>query len=229
MVRFRMLCGLFVVVAAMAFARPAGAAQILINPGFETNDFTGWTALTGAGSQLTPWTVAGPGNGWFSGSSPLSGSVDAFNGFDGDAGLTYTLYQDATIAAGSSAILTTNHRIVFDSLGLVSTLPRLFEITVRDTSNALLATLFTYNANINGAPLTDTGWVNQSFDLSAFAGSTVRITFFESIPETFTGPANLELDDITLDVTAVPEPGTVALVGLGLVAAAVTRRKRARV
>jgi len=205
------------VFSALGLALPttASATQILLNPGFETGTFAGWTAVTGAGSQLTPWTVGGPGGGWFGSTSP-SGSYDAFNGFDGDAGLTYALYQDATIAADSAATLTTNHRIVFDSLGIASNLPRLFEIQVRDTSNVLLATLFSYNAFINGAGHTDTGWVNQSFDLSAFAGSTVRVYFFESIPETFTGPANIEFDNITLDVQPVPEPTTLFLLGAGL-------------
>ena len=33
----------------------------LVNGGFEDGNFNGWTVATGAGQQLTPWTVSGPG------------------------------------------------------------------------------------------------------------------------------------------------------------------------
>ena len=110
----------------------------------------------------------------------------------------HELYQDVTIPAGTSATLTTNHRIVYDGLGIPSSLDRVFEISIRDTSNAVLQNLFTQNITMNGAPLTDLGWDNQVFDVSAFAGQTVRVHFFEMIPEDGTGPANIEFDDISL-------------------------------
>ena len=195
-----------------------------MNPGFETGDFTGWTTTVGpvGAGELIPWTVASNG-GWFSSATPLSGNYSAFNGFDGDAGLVYELYQDVVIPNVGSVTLTTNHRIVYDSLGIPSTLPRVLEISVRDTSNAVLQPLLTQSITMT-SPTVDTGWLNNVFDLSSFAGSTVRIHFLELIPESSTGPANIQFDDITLD--AVPEPGGAGLVALGLCVAGLVRRRR---
>ncbi|MFO0250782.1 MAG: hypothetical protein ACK56X_16220, partial [Planctomyces sp.] len=113
-------------------------AGIITNGGFETGDFTGWTATSNVGGgiiELVPWTVSGSGGGFFLNSSPNSGGFSAYNGFDGGAGLEYRLYQDVSIDA-SSATLTTNHRIVYLGDG-TSSLDRIFEINVLDTSDVL--------------------------------------------------------------------------------------------
>ncbi len=174
-------------------------ADLILNGGFETGDFTGWTATTSdTPGVLTSWNVGPAGGGFFSDTSPLSGEFDAFNGFDGLAGFEYELYQDVSIPSDTQAKLTTNHRIVFDSLGISSSLDRMFEISIRDTNHALLEKLYTESVTLNNAPFTDLGWVTQSFDVSEFAGQTVRIHFRALIPESFKGPAHLELDDISL-------------------------------
>lgn len=189
--------------------------ELITNGGFETGDFAGWTAETNADgstiTELTPWSVSGAGGGWFLNTFPLAGLFDAYNGFDGDAGLVYELHQDVAIPAGHTAFLTSNHRIVFDSLGILSALDRVFEISIRDISNALLQTLYSESVNISGFSMTDLGWNNQVFDISAFSGSTVRVHFREFIPESFTGPANIEIDEISLLVTPIPEPASGAL------------------
>ena len=61
--------------------------ELITNGGFETGTFAGWNPSTNGIGELTPWTVSGPGAGWFGTSSPLAGQYDALNGFDGDAGL----------------------------------------------------------------------------------------------------------------------------------------------
>ncbi|MGD2118788.1 MAG: PEP-CTERM sorting domain-containing protein [Chromatiales bacterium] len=208
----------------------ASAVELLTNGGFETGDFTGWTATDNVGigiTELIPWTVSGPGGGYFGNSSPLSGSFSALNGFDGDAGLTYGLYQDVAIPVAQTAIFTTNHRIEYDGLGITSSQDRIFEITIRDLANSILSTLYTQNVTLNGAPSTDLGWQSNTFDISAFSGQTVRIYLSEFIPEDYTGPATIEFDDISLDVTpaAVPVPAPLALLGLGLLGLGFTRRK----
>lgn len=204
----------------------ASATELLQNGGFETGNFSGWTTTTNGVQELMPWSVGGSGGGWFGSTSPLAGAFSAYNGFDGDAGLVYELYQDVIIPSSTAATLTTNHRIVFDSLGIGSTLDRMFEISIRDLSNVILASLYSESITMNGAGNTDLGWNNQVFDVSAFAGSTVRVHFREFIPETFTGPANLELDNLSLSaVTSVPEPASLALLGIGIAGLALSKRR----
>ncbi len=183
----------------IGFATPT---ELIVNGGFETGDFTGWTATTNGLPELTPWTVGPAGGGFFGNTTPSAGQFDAYNGFDGQAGLEYELYQDVTIPAGTQATLTTNHRMVYDSLGIASVQDRVLEISIRDTNNVLLDTLYTEDTTINGGFFTDLGWNTQNFDVSQFAGQTVRIHFHQRVPESFTGPANIEFDDISLIVQA---------------------------
>ena len=173
--------------------------ELIVNGGFETGDFSGWTVVTTGGPELTPWTVGGSGGGSFGNTSPRSGQFDAFNGFDGGAGLEYELFQDVTLPADVvTAMLVTNHRIQFDSLGIPSTLARELDVTIRDTSGTLLETLYEEDALLDGLPQTDRGWNTQRFDLSAFAGQSIRVHMRMFIPEEFTGPGNIEFDDISL-------------------------------
>ena len=177
---------------------PEAGTELIVNGGFETGDFTGWTATDNGLEELEPWTVGLAGSAI--GTSPLSGSYDAYNGFDGDAGLTYELYQDVTIPTDCSVTLTTHHRIV-QSIS-VGADDRLFDISIRDTSNAVLTTLYSESVSGQGQQV-DLGWNEQVFDLSSFVGQTVRIHFHEYIPERYTGPACLEYDDISLAVSEV--------------------------
>ncbi|MCH9033456.1 MAG: hypothetical protein IID42_03010, partial [Planctomycetes bacterium] len=172
------------------------------NGGFEDGEFCNWTATTNGLGEFFSWTIGAAGTSTgFHGSSPIEGLLDAINGFDGDAGLVYELFQDVALPAAATITLTTNHRIQYDSLGIPSALPRELDISIRDTGNTILAPLFHQDVLVDGAPNTDLGWNTQVFDISAFAGQTIRIHFEEFIAEGFTGPAMIEFDDITLACT----------------------------
>src|SRR5262245_64813590 len=69
----------------------------MVNGGFESGDFSGWTARSNGREELISWRVTRAGAGWWGNSQPAEGSFDALNGFDGVAGLEYELYQDLTI------------------------------------------------------------------------------------------------------------------------------------
>ena len=77
----------------------------------------------------------------------------------------------------------------------------------------------------------DQDWVSHSTDVTnallGNAGQTVTLRISNVVPESFTGPAGFGNDDISLDIaiSAVPEPGSLALVGLALAGLAVSRRK----
>ena len=183
------------------------ARELIVNGGFETGNLVGWTAADNGLNPSGPWAVAGAGGGFSGDSDPLEGDFSAFNGFAGDAGLEYELFQDVAIPAVSAATLTTNHRIQFDSLGNVSTQDRVLEISLRDTDNALLEILYTDLISLNGEPYTDLGWNTQAFDVSAYAGQNVRVHLREIVPEASTGPALIQFDDVSLLV-----PGLTAVV-----------------
>jgi len=186
----------------------------LENGGFETGDFTGWTAVDNGVQEDLRWSVdpTGTCHAPWSCTNPLEGGFDAWNGFDGDAGSVYEMYQDVFLSFGATVTLITHHRIQFDSSGAPSTLPREIEISVRDTSNEILEVLYHQEVSINGAPYTEIPWNEQVFDLSAHAGGTVRVHFNVFIPEALAGAGMIEFDDIAIScVGADPPERAVAL------------------
>ncbi len=171
--------------------------ELIQNGGFETGDFTGWDATSNGTSESTPWTVGPAGGGFFFDSSPLDGNFSAYNGFDGEAGLQYGLSQRVTIPANARhATLTANYRIK-SGAGDADAEDRVFRIDVLGAGVEEPLVSHRENVTVNG-PEVDRGWNSRSFDLSAHAGKTVVVRFTESVPETHTGPALLELDDISL-------------------------------
>jgi len=219
-----------VAVGVMSTPLLASATELLSNGGFETGDFTGWTRIT-SGAPFIDWTVstAGGGSGFFPFTSPQEGVYDAWNGFDGDGPMSFALYQDVTIPGSTTALLSWTHRAQWDfALVGTATQPRLFEVQLRDPgTNAVLDTLYSFSTG-TARVVGDTGWISAAADLSAFAGSSVRVYFLESIPESFTGPGQLEIDAVSLR-TPVPEPASLALLGLGLGLAGLglSRRRKA--
>jgi hypothetical protein len=171
------------------------------NGGFETGEFDPWVAVTGPGQQLTEWNIGIGSRGWFDG-FPFEGNLCAQNGFDGDAGLFYDLYQETTIpACAPSAILTWSERIQWNMVSYGATLPREYTVSVQPAGGgAPLAVV--YSMQLEPGTQGDTGYVTHSVDLldlaPAIAGQTVRINFHQYIPESLTGPAQFDLDGISL-------------------------------
>jgi hypothetical protein len=180
------------------------------NGSFESGDFAAWTeAVTGA--AFIPWTVSGAGLGAGFGmatTAPQDGSFVAWNGFDGDGPMEFTLFQDLEVPDGmSSAVLQWQDRIQWNfTLGGTATLPRLYDVELRDpVTNAVLETLFSFSTGPQSTnPTGDTGWQTHTADLSAHAGSLVRLFFREQIPQSFTGPAQLEIDGVGFSASDPP-------------------------
>ncbi|MDB6035014.1 MAG: hypothetical protein JWM16_5352 [Verrucomicrobiales bacterium] len=82
-----------------------------------------------------------------------------------------------------------------------------FRVELRDTDNAVLATLFT---NKPGDTLLS-DWTNHTADVSAFHGQTVRVAFVE---QDALGALNVSLDNVSL--IATPAAPTTWLVYMGI-------------
>lgn len=135
---------------------PPGGSQLLLNPGFESGNVS-WVT--------TPGVITN------SGRPPRTGSWFAW--LDG-YGTTHTdsCYQQITIpSTATSATLSFWVRIDTAETTTTTVFDRL-QIQIRNSSNAVLATLATYS-NLNK----NSSYVQRTFDISAYRGQTIRIYF----------------------------------------------------
>lgn len=195
---------LLVAAAFLLSYATASATEKVANGSFETGNFAGW-AVNVIGTPFIPWLVspAGLGAGYsMAPTQPQDMQFDAWNGFDGSAGTWYTLYQDVNVPQflASPAVLKWKDRVQWNfALTNTATMPRTYAVQLRDLNGAILATLYSFSTG-TALVIGDTGWQTHTVDISAYAGSTIRLWFEETIPESFTGPGQLEVDAVSLDV-----------------------------
>jgi hypothetical protein len=212
-------------VATALLAGPA-AATTIANPSFETGDFTGWVTQD-LGVPFFPLQVGGAGVdvgfGFFT-SAPTDGAFAALHGFDGGGPGTIRIGQDITLSGGEN-IISFDYRAAWNLINFCSGCAnRLFDVNVEVAGGG--ANLFNQNflTAVAGTSVLDTGNLAGSVNLSAFAGQTVRLSFDFFIPESFTGPAFFQLDNI--GAAPIPEPSAALLFGVGgLVVAGRLRRR----
>ncbi len=223
-------------VSLLAASTLANAAtfNLVSNGGFETGTLANWSVnAVGNPSGGCPfagrnWNVSNSGGatGCSAVGNPSEGQYAAYVMNDGLAESTYTLSQDflvpfnvtsASLAWSDSSVSSYNGALRSLSVGLYA-------------GNTLLADVYQFNM-----PLSDfsSAWDARQVDVSALlaahGGQTLTVRFSNYIPNTWTGPAGLALDNISLTAEAanVPEPGSMALLGLGLMAGALVRRRKA--
>jgi hypothetical protein len=201
--------------------RSAQAAPFILNPSFETGDFTNWMTSDLA-DPFFPLSVEGAGANTFDwpwDSTPTHGSFTAFSGFDGAGPGTITIAQDVTIPSGNTTIRF-DYRAAWDLFEFGAAADRLFNVNIQPSGGG--ANLFSQNILTAeaGTIVNDTGNLVGAVDLSAFAGQSVRLVFELEVPENFTGPAQFQLDNIRV----APEPSTLLLLAAG--AAVACRRMR---
>lgn len=197
------------------------AAELVTNGGFETGNFTGWTAINGSGAWRT-WTVSGSGSGGDDGSgfSPVptstavqQGTRNAWNGIAGNANSSFQLYQDITIPVGNFVRMTWNDRYQMNHTQYCSTgcgTAQYFVEIVNPATNAVLQTLYAVTTPTNTN--TNTGYVNHLADLTAYQGQTIRLRFRTFVSVSYAGPGQLEVDAVSVQ-TLQPTSAAVSFGG----------------
>ncbi|MFN0068006.1 MAG: M36 family metallopeptidase [Limisphaerales bacterium] len=179
----------------LAWNRPA---SLVVNGGFETGDFTGWTREGGGGSGsfvLNDGTVA-PASG-DAPTPPFGGRFSVFTDPTGPG--VRMLFQTVELPAGAPRISLAWAQRIRNFADRFADDAQEFRVEIWDEDGAPLATAFSTQP---GDPLLGE-WERRSFDLTRFAGRTVRLAFIE-IDQIFY--LNAHLDEIEVSVPGA-EPG----------------------
>lgn len=210
--------------AVIGFSTKASSAELIVNGGFETGTFAGWTVVT-AGSNWYPWqnTAAGGGDGVTGGvstSAPLFGTRDAWTGFCCTPAPEY-IEQTMTIPAASTARIVWYDKIqsnLWEFCSSANCGTNTWRVQVLNTSNVVLQTLRTVtsawsstNTNLN------TGWRGHSDSLTPYAGQTIKIrfsaTYVSSIGNNTNGPGRAEVDGVSVTSPIIPSAANVTVSG----------------
>lgn len=239
---------------AMAFATGAAQATSFVNGTFETGDFTGWTQGGGSwtGSPLPPVNPAlyagGPSNNYIvgPGTDALTGLSTVYGGSYSakvnDQVNNYSVstlqqsvlnYTDTNIYFAWNAVLQGSHGLTDSDY---------FSLTLRDDTSGTDIVSRSYSSagsigtGTSGVTWTDylgngwisSGWVVENIDLAALGvvGDDFTLTLLASDCP-YGGHAGYAYLDGFGSVIPTPEPGTLALLGMGLAGFAASRRRKA--
>lgn len=184
---------------------PLPACGVIANCSFE-NALNGWATMDVAGA-IYPVGVHGggqsPGYGLFS-SAPTSGSNALLTGWDGNGPGDIAVSQDIILEPTASR-LEFDYRAGWDLLNFTSaTLPRTFSVQLQPGGGGPPLSTTTVLSASPGSMNLDTGNLLGSVDVAAYAGRSVRVLWIWRVPESFTGPAFFQLDNIRVSERACP-------------------------
>ncbi len=228
----RKTAGFFIATMACLFTGVSSAApvQVLVNGGFETGDFTGWNEVTNSGGRgcNTDWYVSTTDTQCQQRpevrlNSATEGKYAAYNSFDGFAGTTYTIEQDVALGSVAAATLDFSYTVGWDfGLGPRSHHERVFSVSFLDAGDSLIGAAYVLGIGPSDGIRGFIDWTNISLDvtsiLSGYDNQTVTLVANVFIPERKTGPGSFGLDDVNLQISAVPLPAAVYLFVGGLLA-----------
>jgi hypothetical protein len=207
-----LLCGL-----SLTFT--AKAAQLFVNGGFENGNLSGWSTAASANGTNTlellpnstiqapdgdPTDGANSGN-WY-------GVIDEFGSNDGNAE-SIAIWQTVSNPSEGDVFVLSLAMAVYDGTGGsgLGAEVGIWAGNANPLTDAPLV-IFAFADTAAASPGVPNPYVFLSQNITAdmlLAGPTVLIGIFESDA---LGPITVSIDDFSL--TAVPEPGTVWLVGL---------------
>jgi hypothetical protein len=227
----------FLMVVVFLTASLAAAGELIVNGGFETGDFTGWSANVEGGSDgnlFVSSTTTSPDSG-LSNAGPASGTY--FGLSDQGGGGAYALDQSFTVAPGQNVVLSFD-MFVNDYAGTVITGPLDYgsgpiEFGTVDllaggtnpfsTTTGVLQNFYLGADNLAGNP---NPYQSYSFDISSLvaAGGTFEIRFGEADNQLF---FNMGVDNVSVmdNGSTVPEPATTLLMCSALAGLFLLRRK----
>jgi hypothetical protein len=216
---------LYVIFGLILFLLPHNtkAAQLIVNGGFETGNFTGWTVVNTASGYIN-WTVSGAnhGGGFIPAPvavTPIQGNFSAWEGvaaFSAGGG-TYTLSQDVTLPAAQTASFFWQDRFQSNltefcgGSGEPACGTQTYRVQILNTSNVVLLTIYTVVNN--PGQNTDTGWRGHNFSLTPFAGQTIRIRFSTVATGNGDGPGQIDIDSVSVQSPALPTASNVSVGG----------------
>lgn len=224
---------------ALGFCAASAQADLITNGGFETGSTSAWTVTgpnTGGCGQNFLVSTSGASSGC-SGFAPIpsgfvtpqAGKFAAYAAFDGRGPLSHTLTQTFAVPVGTGIASVSWE----DALGFgnrwIFPLARVYTVNLLDGSGVLVSNLMTESFK-NTAGGVFQNWtahtVDISSELSLLAGHNAQLQFNLYIPQASTGPGVFGLDQVSIQSKTVPEPGTLALLAMGLFGFALTRKRQ---
>jgi hypothetical protein len=204
----KLVAGLMCAAALVLAAGQASAANLVLNPGFETGTTANWLVLNaGTVTVVTDNGPAAPGT---------------FSAFMQNTFAANNLALQQSTALGSASPGTVNYS---------------FDLKVDSSLNGGVVFIHFWDINSTGGvidqgpglkgPYFNTGWQTYTGSWTAPA----NVDHFEVEIDCTTGATagsaeSIHVDNVSISQAVVPEPTTLSLVGLGLLGALMVRRSR---